>query len=80
MELLIWLGLTLCVLGSNGFSLTVARGNQDLIKTNGGQQSADGLTCQNSNICSCETGLTYIFDSDSSTGKCVRDNEIRQIP
>ena len=71
----ILLGLPLCVLRINGFSLSVTRGYQDSIYTNIQPESTPRLICDD-NVCKCKNGLTYIFDSDSLSGKCVRDYEI----
>lgn len=72
----ILLGLPLCVLRINGFSLSVTRGYQDSIYTNIQPESTRRLICDDNNVCKCEDGLTYIFDSASLSGKCVRDYEI----
>ena len=76
MALRILLGLILCVLRINGFSLNVTRGQNDSIYTNIQHKPTGGLKCFDNGVCDCKKGLTYIFNSYSSKGKCVRDFKI----
>ena len=65
-----------CVSRINGYSVIVTRGFKDSIETSIHQKSDRSLRCYN-NTCRCKKNFpSYIFDSTSLTGKCVKDSDI----
>jgi hypothetical protein len=78
MAVWILLGVLVCVLSINGFSIIVTRGLKDSIQqTSLPLKFTRGLKCKNG-VCQCtrKNFSTYIFDDTLLKGKCIKDYEI----
>ena len=78
MAVWILLGLLVCVLRINGFSIIVTRGLIDSIQqTSLPLKFTRRLKCETDGVCRCKENFnTYIFDDTLLKGKCIKDYEI----
>jgi hypothetical protein len=76
MAVWILLGVLVCVLRINGFSIIVTRGLEDSIQQTSLPLKPRGLKCKNG-VCQCKNKFsTYIFDDTLLKGKCIKEYEI----